>query len=98
MQAELRDQFNYAGRSGFFDMKISPGYLAQKHQANQVKWNEILKNKEMNVQLKHKKLKDQLTKKTKFEKEAGKRLKEEEMKWKFDIDKKKEKYASTVTR
>ena len=43
------DQYNSNGRSGFFDMKSSPFSVAQKYQQNQAKWNEILKNKEMQV-------------------------------------------------
>lgn len=48
---------------GFFEGQHSPYNIQVKHEHNQQKWNEILKNKEANIAIKHKKLRDQLARK-----------------------------------
>ena len=43
-------------------------------------------------------MKDSMSKKQKFEDKAQKRLKESDMNWKFNMDKKNEKYQLNITR
>ena len=43
-------------------------------------------------------MKESMTKKQKFEEKAQKRLKDDNMNWKFNLDKKNEKYQMNITR
>lgn len=63
-----------AGGSGFLGRSSvgflsSPQSLAQRHEQNKVKWAEVLQRKELQLQSRHKRMRDNMARLQKHEKE-----------------------------